>query len=379
MDNKGKAYYDKLLDQYIDGTISAEDRFALEKHALDDPFLFEALAGLQNKDGTNFKSIENLESKINQQSQEKRTRRIPLFNYGIAASLILLLGVGLWMFNATNNNTDTVAMNATVASEAKTEEKTFDNDVKELSSPPPQEQEMPAKKLKTKNQYDTPKAVISQTDNEGLEFEATQADLAASDKQPDKTKIILINPRPDNEDSSPSDGGSSIVSKPTAAVSISEVQESEPLLDQYEVQSSDERLAENIIVVDQANEEKVLSKRRSTDDRINASAIRSELNKTEYIASLDKNILVAPPKGITAFQSNVVMLDEDDQLINNDGLAPMIQFRITTEGKPYDLSIINGKANECLDKVSKEILNGENWITIPKNSAATIQLKIPCF
>lgn len=49
MTNKSSTYYDRLLSQYIDGTISEEDRFELEKRALDDPFLFEALEGLQNK------------------------------------------------------------------------------------------------------------------------------------------------------------------------------------------------------------------------------------------------------------------------------------------------------------------------------------------
>ena len=42
-----ESYWNDLLDQYKSGNISEEDRYELEKHALDDPFLFDALEGYE--------------------------------------------------------------------------------------------------------------------------------------------------------------------------------------------------------------------------------------------------------------------------------------------------------------------------------------------
>jgi hypothetical protein len=45
MTEYSEEHWNKLIDQYQKGTISSTDRFALEKRALDDPFLFDALEG----------------------------------------------------------------------------------------------------------------------------------------------------------------------------------------------------------------------------------------------------------------------------------------------------------------------------------------------
>lgn len=66
-----------LLNAYRDGTISEEDRFLLEKQALDDPFLFDALEGLSASE------------------ERTPTRRSPQYIkwIGYAASLLVVAGV----------------------------------------------------------------------------------------------------------------------------------------------------------------------------------------------------------------------------------------------------------------------------------------------
>lgn len=53
MSDKTEEYYLSLLSKYKDGTISTSDRFELEKKALDDPFLFDALEGFSTSEDEN--------------------------------------------------------------------------------------------------------------------------------------------------------------------------------------------------------------------------------------------------------------------------------------------------------------------------------------
>ena len=81
-----QTYWNDLLEKYRNGTITEQDRFQLEKQALDDPFLFDALEGF---------------STFQEESKVKRsTKLLTLPRMAIAASLILLVAV---IFNLKSN------------------------------------------------------------------------------------------------------------------------------------------------------------------------------------------------------------------------------------------------------------------------------------
>lgn len=100
----------KLIKQYRTQTISAEDRFLLEKEALDDPFLFDTLEGITL---SNDSSVS--EAKV---AEVRRLDR----RWLVAASMIGLLMIGWYMFDISTGD-QTYAVNEDKASEAQGIEK----------------------------------------------------------------------------------------------------------------------------------------------------------------------------------------------------------------------------------------------------------------
>ncbi|MDP4213976.1 MAG: carboxypeptidase-like regulatory domain-containing protein [Bacteroidota bacterium] len=101
MNEKGKqikSYTASDIRQYLDGKLSAAEMYALEKAAMDDPFLADAIEGMAMNDQRGHVPFETglddlkrrLQEKINQ--REKRKKILPLFfRWQVAAAIGLLL------------------------------------------------------------------------------------------------------------------------------------------------------------------------------------------------------------------------------------------------------------------------------------------------
>lgn len=99
---KLKNTYQRILE-YLKGNFSNKERHILEKEALDDPFLQDALDGFETIETD---VLENDIKRLNTQIQfrtEKKERIIPLFYYPIAASLLVLFGFSIWWFKGYQN------------------------------------------------------------------------------------------------------------------------------------------------------------------------------------------------------------------------------------------------------------------------------------
>lgn len=97
-----QTYWNELIDQYRNGTISKRDRFQLEKQALDDPFLFDALEGFSLYDDG-----------VNENSEDKTSVKIfTLPRIAIAASIVLLVG---FLFNMNFNSNPQMEGDSTIA------------------------------------------------------------------------------------------------------------------------------------------------------------------------------------------------------------------------------------------------------------------------
>lgn len=85
-----QTYWNALLESYRTGSISNEDRFLLEKRALEDPFLFEALEGLHlEKEASDHSFLGTLDEVI----QVKEKSKLKRLWMPIAASFAILLAV----------------------------------------------------------------------------------------------------------------------------------------------------------------------------------------------------------------------------------------------------------------------------------------------
>ncbi len=86
-----QTYWNELIDKYRKGTILDEERFQLEKQALDDPFLFDALEG--------FSLYENVSEESKKRITTSKIFTLP--RIAVAASIIFLMAV---MFNLNKNS-----------------------------------------------------------------------------------------------------------------------------------------------------------------------------------------------------------------------------------------------------------------------------------
>ena len=85
----------KNLLQYIQGSRKGKEAHRLEKEAMRDPFLSDALDGYQTVEGNHVESIEATRRRI---SRRTRSQRDLIAKWSIAASLLICLGFGSYFW-----------------------------------------------------------------------------------------------------------------------------------------------------------------------------------------------------------------------------------------------------------------------------------------
>lgn len=85
----------KSMMQYIQGQRKGKEAHRLEKEAMKDPFLSDALDGYQAVEGSHVESIETMRRRI---SRRTRSRRDSITKWSVAASLLICLGFGSYFW-----------------------------------------------------------------------------------------------------------------------------------------------------------------------------------------------------------------------------------------------------------------------------------------
>jgi hypothetical protein len=101
------------VHKYLAGELSALEMHALEKAALDDPFLADALEGLTTREGLD-QDLSDLRSRLGKKAAEKKSRLFILPRLRIAAAVILLAGLGfiaLYTSTGAKHKLNTVSTN----------------------------------------------------------------------------------------------------------------------------------------------------------------------------------------------------------------------------------------------------------------------------
>ena len=99
------------LKDYIQGKRHGKKANQLEREALNDPFLQDAIDGFDAVDGEHWRAIENLEEELNQRIKSKENSENRRWFIGIAASILLVIGFGsLVYFNVFNAEKSPIAM-----------------------------------------------------------------------------------------------------------------------------------------------------------------------------------------------------------------------------------------------------------------------------
>jgi cytoskeletal protein RodZ len=93
----------------------------LERRALDDPFLREALEGFEQTSGNQEANLGDLNARLHQRTLKKERRIIPWIPLSAAASILIVLGAGIWFFASRQDSEKTKLVARDVTPENKKE------------------------------------------------------------------------------------------------------------------------------------------------------------------------------------------------------------------------------------------------------------------
>ena len=111
MSSKNSGFTAKDIDRYHSGKMSDQERHALEKAALDDPFLADALEGYALTPTASV-DLANIQSRLNERLNTNKV--IPFYrqyrSLSVAAIIVILAGAGWLVFSISGNRSDSYAV-----------------------------------------------------------------------------------------------------------------------------------------------------------------------------------------------------------------------------------------------------------------------------
>lgn len=160
MTEYSQTYWNKLIEQYKSGSITEQDRFVLEKKALDDPFLFDALEG--------YALYQNIKQ------EEKKTAAIfTLPRIAIAASIVIIIA---FVFNLNTSNSAISEEQSPIA--MVMEEESEDNSIgEETISDEKNEVESTASEVVTDNNSSIPQKTLPEKRERAKKVEAEKSNV----------------------------------------------------------------------------------------------------------------------------------------------------------------------------------------------------------
>jgi hypothetical protein len=109
------------IRKYLNGELNANAMHELEREALDDPFLMNALEGYETAGKDQQLNLSELSERLQQRTSEKKGRIIPWKIWSIAASVLVVLTIGgLWLSKSPPVEKERVANNISVPTPDKT-------------------------------------------------------------------------------------------------------------------------------------------------------------------------------------------------------------------------------------------------------------------
>ena len=92
--------------KYLNGELNARAMHELERRALDDPFLADALEGFEHASADQQANLAELTNRLHQRTEKKIRKIIPWIPLSAAASIIVVLGAGIWFISNRNSQRD---------------------------------------------------------------------------------------------------------------------------------------------------------------------------------------------------------------------------------------------------------------------------------
>lgn len=186
------------ISKYLKGELDARAMHQLERRALDDPFLADAIEGFEQAKADQKTNLDELQDRLHKRIAQKERRIIPWEPLSIAASILIIIGAGIWFLNGRQSEKPPL-----VAQDIKVEKKQKDitlsapiaavtTEKKDTLNKPAQ----PLAKLYAKRNAvaSTQPAPIEETDNDVVVAEpAGNSDIKAAELYKPKKDSVATN------------------------------------------------------------------------------------------------------------------------------------------------------------------------------------------
>ncbi|MDB5144325.1 MAG: hypothetical protein JWQ66_3038 [Mucilaginibacter sp.] len=88
------------IRKYLNGELDGRAMHELERRAIDDPFLVDALEGFEQADSDQQANLDELSGRLQQRIDDKKVKWIiPWWPISVAASILIVIGAGIWFFS----------------------------------------------------------------------------------------------------------------------------------------------------------------------------------------------------------------------------------------------------------------------------------------
>ena len=327
MTEHSEKYWNNLIDQYKERTISVDDRYKLEKKALDDPFLFDALEGyaLYNEKAA---------------AKKDKTKLLTLPRMAAAASLVFLVSMVFLMKNnvtQTESKREAIAM---VVTEEKNAQDSDENFEESISTSQTEKISGSSGSVISKDQTPTKKESDDSPSTTGTSSsQSTTIEKKAPEKIPAKEKTQTVN----------SDNISKEKTKaPTASKNYNTISEEAVIANDHTLPP----IRSEADVLTTSTEDSELESEEMADISVSADMGGNTKSKKKAKPSISYD--AQPLIGKTDFDDYIAFLiDERDKnegvekLRQNPTQQIVIEFTIRKDGSVDDFTHIVNNENDC--------------------------------
>jgi TonB family protein len=375
------------IERYLRGEMSSSERHALEKDALNDPFLSDALEGAHNSNADHFLfDLRELQSSVANRSGKRRPKMISMWNWsiGIAAGLLLVAVSGIYLIGNLSNKQSPLSENIENADpSAFGNTGTYDTIEIVMPRVRPAIASVPARIERVTTGSTT---IRRQAE---IEVEANLTDPATirierehEERVSRQSTLLSINPRVIKGTVTSSEDGSALpgVNVVVKGTNIGTITDAEG---KYEITLSqpDQKLEFSFIGVksvaaETRNKSNVNVKLTPDYESLSEVVVTGNAIKEED----DKTFNLAEPKGgkdaYTKYLQQKLVYPE--QALKNEVEGRVtIQFTVDDNGNLSDFKVLNSLGFGCDDEAIRLIREGPAWSPSKKNDkAVTEEVKV---
>jgi len=341
-----QTYWNELIDQYRNGTISDQNRFQLEKQALDDPFLFDALEGF---------SLYDDEAK-EENKNKTLTKIFTLPRIAAAASIVLLVA---FMFNLKMNSGSQIESDNTIAMVLEEDEKAEISEERKSTSI----NSMVSSASETETSSE-PEQILTDRDNKTDNFGKAVANETKMDRP--ATVIAPSNSKPAKDIVEANK--EKVEEVPAVDMDIVALDEADDEIEKLSINQDKEE------VVDVSNEVSVESEAKSQEPQLMVPVASGSNVKREEVSRMKKAQIKTYFEAVPVIGKEIFD-DYAKERIDKRGLRQekpqevTIEFTIDKNGNLTDFHHIFTGCPECGPFAIAILTNSGEWKTVPPGYA----------